>query len=169
MPTSWERLTAENDSVHARPALHSLDTKQDRLTSSTRLAQQEKAHSEPPQGSEGWGRGRQTKAGKIEGHSSSCRVNVPKIADVGLLGRRNQRARGLERRGNGGLSSSPLSESGPRGDPPLPRATAGRSRPSGSLVPSKGSGQSGYPIPGPGTPRNAPPEYLVSPNPDGAQ
>lgn len=41
--------------------------------------------------------------------------------------------------------------------------------PLGRSSPSKGAGQSGYPIPGPGTPRNAPPEYLVSPNPDGAQ
>lgn len=67
MPTSWERLTAENDNVRARPALHSLYTDQDRLTSSTRLAQQEKARRGPRlslQGSEGWGSGRKQKREK---------------------------------------------------------------------------------------------------------
>lgn len=83
--------------------------------------------------------------------------------------RRDQSAQGLERRGSGGLSSSPLSEPGARGDPPLPRAAAGRSSPSGSLVPSKSAGQSRYPTLSPGTPENAPPEYLENPSPDRTQ
>lgn len=39
--------------------------------------------------------------------------------------------------------------------------------PLGRSSPSKGAGQSGYPIPGPGTSRNAPPNTLLAPTPTG--
>lgn len=41
--------------------------------------------------------------------------------------------------------------------------------PPGLSSPPRAQGNQDTPIPGPGTPRNAPPEYLVSSNPDGAQ